>query len=125
MADDAVSVLDAACVERAHVYGFSLGGMVAQQIALRDPERIGSLVLGATHPGGPRAIPPEREVAAFCGATAALGVSSGTCRAVVPRAPSSERMSCSVRPYSPSPKCVWRTRPRLSIRYSAGQYWFA
>lgn len=65
MADDAVSVLDAAGVERAHVYGFSLGGMVAQQIALRHPERIDSLVLGATHPGGPRAIPPEREVAAF------------------------------------------------------------
>jgi pimeloyl-ACP methyl ester carboxylesterase len=65
MADDAVSVLDAAGVERAHLYGFSLGGMVAQQIALRHPERIDSLVLGATHPGGPRAIPPEREVAAF------------------------------------------------------------
>jgi pimeloyl-ACP methyl ester carboxylesterase len=65
MADDAVSVLTAAGVERAHVYGFSLGGMVAQQIALRYPERIDSLVLGATHPGGPRAIAPESEVAAF------------------------------------------------------------
>jgi poly(3-hydroxybutyrate) depolymerase len=34
MADDARAVLDAADVERAHVYGISLGGMVAQQFAL-------------------------------------------------------------------------------------------
>jgi 3-oxoadipate enol-lactonase len=52
MADDAVAVLESAGAERAHVYGISLGGMVAQEIALRYPERVNALVLGATTAGG-------------------------------------------------------------------------
>jgi pimeloyl-ACP methyl ester carboxylesterase len=56
MADDAMAVLDAAGVDQAHVYGISLGGMVAQEIALRYPRRVGALVLGATTAGGPGAI---------------------------------------------------------------------
>ena len=65
MADDAATVLNAVGVERAHVYGISLGGMVAQAFALRHPERVRSLVLGATSPGGPRAVRPAAEVTAF------------------------------------------------------------
>jgi pimeloyl-ACP methyl ester carboxylesterase len=65
MALDAISVLDAAGVDQAHVYGMSLGGLVAQQIAIRHPERVRSLVLGATHPGGHRAEAPDRDVLRF------------------------------------------------------------
>ena len=48
MADDAVAVLDAAGVERAHVMGASMGGAIAQLVALRHPERVQSLILACT-----------------------------------------------------------------------------
>jgi 3-oxoadipate enol-lactonase len=48
MADDAVAVLDAAGVIRAHVYGASMGGGIAQVLALEHPDRVGALILGCT-----------------------------------------------------------------------------
>jgi 3-oxoadipate enol-lactonase len=65
MAGDAVAVLLAAGEARAHVYGISLGGMVAQELALHHRNRVDGLVLGATTPGGPRAIPQDPQVLTF------------------------------------------------------------
>ena len=53
MADDVLAVLDDAGVHRASVVGTSLGGMIAQELALAHPERVDRLVLVATIPGGP------------------------------------------------------------------------
>jgi len=57
MADDIVAVLDAAGIGKAHVMGASLGGMVAQELAIRHPERVDRLVLVCTTPGWPFAYP--------------------------------------------------------------------
>ena len=62
MADDAMAVLDAAGIEKAHVYGISLGGMIAQDIVVRHPDRVDRLVLGATTPGGPEHVAADAEV---------------------------------------------------------------
>lgn len=59
MADDVVHVLDDAGVRRAHVFGVSLGGLIAQEVALRHPKRVAGLVLGCTHPAGREAVRME------------------------------------------------------------------
>jgi pimeloyl-ACP methyl ester carboxylesterase len=62
MASDARAVLDAAGIDSAHLYGVSMGGMIAQEFALQYPERVRSLILGSTAAGGPHAVRARAEV---------------------------------------------------------------
>lgn len=63
MADDASSLLRAIAVQRAKVFGISMGGMIAQELTLRHPEQIEKLVLGCTTPGGASAVrPPDQRI---------------------------------------------------------------
>ncbi|HTX45822.1 MAG TPA: alpha/beta fold hydrolase [Solirubrobacteraceae bacterium] len=58
LAADGIALLDALEIGSAHVYGVSMGGMIAQELALRFPDRVRGLILGCTSPGGPLAARP-------------------------------------------------------------------
>jgi pimeloyl-ACP methyl ester carboxylesterase len=62
LASDALGLLDALEIESAHVVGISMGGMVAQELVLAAPQRVRTLTLGCTFPGGPEAKMTDMEV---------------------------------------------------------------
>jgi 3-oxoadipate enol-lactonase len=61
MAGDLAGLLEAIGINAAHIFGVSMGGMIAQHFALRYPERVRSLILGCTSCGGPHSIKPDVE----------------------------------------------------------------
>ena len=82
LAQDAAGVLDALGIERAHVLGISMGGMVAQELAIAHPERLRTLTIGCSYPGGAgskRSWPSSRRgCATACAATSAAAAPSGS-----------------------------------------------
>lgn len=65
MADDTIGLLDSIGIDVAHILGVSMGGFIAQNIALRYPERIISLILACTQCGSTQQIAPDPEVLAY------------------------------------------------------------
>src|SRR2546426_8677338 len=90
MASDVVAVLDDAGIERSHIVATSLGGMIAQELAIGSPARVDRLVLVSTTPGGADSYPmPEatiRLIAEMPGLPLEESLRRGVVNALSPRA---------------------------------------
>ncbi|MGD9397283.1 MAG: alpha/beta hydrolase [Candidatus Thorarchaeota archaeon] len=65
LAADTIGLMDELHIKDAHILGISMGGLVAQQIAFSNPERVRSLILVATHFGGSNHVPIPDKVQAL------------------------------------------------------------
>jgi pimeloyl-ACP methyl ester carboxylesterase len=64
MAEDVIGLMDVLGIKSAHVVGASMGGMIAQEIAISFPQRVRSLTSIMSTTGNPKVPPPTREAAA-------------------------------------------------------------
>jgi pimeloyl-ACP methyl ester carboxylesterase len=83
-ADDTACLMDALRISRAHVLGVSMGGMIAQELALNYPEKVEKLVLCSTTCGGAKSLPPSQEVLDVLTADASELSAEEVARMVVP-----------------------------------------
>ena len=126
MVGDVVAVLDAAGIRRAHVLGASLGGMVAQELAITHPERVDGLVLASTTPGWPFAYPMPaatvRLIAATTDMTADAAVrrhSENTLSArTVRHRPELVDRLVRLQGYGPADAGILRAQARAGARYA-------
>lgn len=129
MASDVAAVMDAAEIDRARIFGISMGGMIAQEFALNYPDRVRSLVLGCTNFGGRNVKPATPKVLAILKARglmppseAALAMAPHTYDATTPRSRVEEDVNIRLQ-WFPTPEgyfgqlgaiLSWESRPRLA-----------
>ena len=65
LAQDIAGLLEALAIDAAHICGVSMGGMIAQEFALRYPERVNCLILGCTTCGGSHTTVPDEEAMTY------------------------------------------------------------
>jgi pimeloyl-ACP methyl ester carboxylesterase len=82
MADDTVGLMEVLAIPRAHVLGVSMGGMIAQQLALDHPRRVRGLVLVVSHCGGAHQVRPSAEIARLVGEMATAGTPESRIKAL-------------------------------------------
>jgi pimeloyl-ACP methyl ester carboxylesterase len=81
MAQDAAGLLGALELDSAHVLGISMGSMIAQELALAEPQLIQTLTLGCTYCGGPGSVPTTEQVLQSMGEAIASGIPERMIRA--------------------------------------------
>ena len=64
-ADDVVGLMEALDIENAHILGISMGGFIAQQIAISYPEKVRGLIIASSSFGGPNSIPMDDKTMAM------------------------------------------------------------
>jgi pimeloyl-ACP methyl ester carboxylesterase len=126
MVADILAVLDRAGIGRAHVMGVSLGGMVAQELAVDHPERVGGLVLVSTTPGWPFAYPMPATSAVLIAATGSMTSESALRRhaenvlsaRTVRRRPEVVDRLVELQRSRPADPRAWRAQAAAGARYT-------
>jgi pimeloyl-ACP methyl ester carboxylesterase len=112
MARDALGVLDVLGLERAHIVGASMGGMVAQHLAASHPQRVGALTLMMTSSGARRL--PQASAKARAAMLDRRGIDANDIEAIVDRL---ERVFGIIgSPAYPQPRAEFRERLRASVQ---------
>ena len=127
IADDIADLLGELRIDSAHILGISFGGFVAQEFALRYPEKLKKLVLASTSFGGPRHVAPAMEVLASFASTDGLN-SSDRIRKYLTTAFSAEfareheeavNRFCSLRELNEVPEDVYRQQLASAMVFNA------
>jgi pimeloyl-ACP methyl ester carboxylesterase len=77
-ADDTAKLMDSLKIQKAHVLGISMGGMIAQEFALTYPQRVEKLVLCSTNCGASKSVPPAPKILNLL-----MGGASGTSEDII------------------------------------------